>query len=102
MANTSNRGKSAHAAKHFCTIDQAAAIGEQAVKIARAERLEATHELVKGFEGRIAGLESRIAALESARWSVRLRRAWEALVERIPVARSVSGRVLTEEAPTHG
>ncbi len=84
MADSKNRGKSSHAAKHFCSIEQAAAIGEEAVKLARAERIAATAELVKAFEGRIAGLESRLDALESARWSARIRRAWRWLTQWVP------------------
>lgn len=109
MANPQNRGKSSHAAKHFCSIDQAAAMAEEAVKMARAERIAATAELVKAFEGRIAGLESRLEALESARWSVRLCRVWAWVTARIggafarvPVAVAYNGPILTEEAPTNG
>lgn len=65
MADAKNRGKSSHAAKHFCSIDQAAAMGEEAVRLAKADRIEAQAALVKAFEGRIAGLEARIVAVEA-------------------------------------
>lgn len=74
------RGKSSHAAKHFCSIDQAAAMGEEAVRIAKADRIEAQAALVQAFEGRIAGLEVRITALEAPAWYVR---AWRWVAARV-------------------
>lgn len=84
MPNRPNRGKSSHAAKHFCSIEQAAAMCEEAVNLARADRRASFVALAKDFEGRIAGLESRLEALESARWSARIRRAWRWLTHWVP------------------